>query len=72
MSKGENMKALLVFLSTALMAAPAFSHPGMSDSAVHVTMHSMMGLETFMAVLVVWLIAWGLRGYLRSIFNRLK
>ena len=66
------MKALLVFLSTALMVAPAFSHPSMSDSAVHVTMHSMMGLEIFMAVIMVWLVAWGLRGYLRSISNRLK
>ena len=66
MFEGENMKALLVFLSTALLAAPAFSHPGMAESAVHFTMHSMMGLEIFMGVLMVWLVAWGLRGYLSS------
>jgi hypothetical protein len=38
----------------------------MAESAVHFTMHSMMGLEIFMGVLMVWLVAWGLRGYLRS------
>ena len=66
------MKALLVFLSTAVLAAPAFSHSGMVDSAVHVTMHSMAGLEIFMAALVVWFVTWGLRECLRSMSDQPK
>lgn len=66
------MKAVLAFISAFLLTTPAFSHPGMGDSAAHETMHAIGGLEIVLAVLAVGFILWGLRGRLRSSLIRRK
>ena len=66
------MKAALVFLSALLLTAPAYSHPGMGDSAAHETMHAMGGGEIVLTILLVALVVWGLRGRLRSTSIRRK
>ena len=66
------MKSTLLFLTAVLLTSPAISHPGMGDSTAHATMHSLGGLEIVLTVLAVGLVAWGLRGRLRSLSIRRK
>ena len=66
------MKAVLTFLTAVLLTTPALSHPGMGESAAHDTMHAIGGLEIVLAILAAGLVAWRLRGRLRSWLIRRK